>query len=232
MQYLRSFIFALKSRCVRHERGTESERVAVESRGRLCSGRRGNSCSAAGGKKVEELAAQVQFLTDLSRKYCDILRNDLQSLPGNFISQKSAKKEAEGRLNCPGAGRNAVLSPEDELPTTLKRLCLGRLEEDLAFVFGVDTATVSRIFSKWINFLFLRLGDLPIWPPLATVQEHMPTFFKEAYPSTYAIIDATELKCETPSSLPLQSKRYSSYKGPTTKRLGCDFPKWSLCVRE
>ena len=166
----------------------------------------------------QNVGPQLQFLTGLSREYWDILWNDLQPLSGNIISQKSAKKEAEGRLNCPGAGRKAVLSPEDELLMTLMRLRLGRLEEDLAFVFGVDTATVSRIFTKWINFLFLRLGDLPIWPPVATVQEHMPSFFKEAYPSTYAIIDATELKCETPSSLPLQSQLYSSYKSHTTKK--------------
>ena len=38
------------------------------------------------------------------------------------------------------------------------------------------------------------------------------------YPNTFAIIDATELKCEVPSSLSLQSQCYSSYKHHTTKK--------------
>ena len=44
----------------------------------------------------------------------------------------------------------------------------------------------------------------------------MPAAFTEMYPNTFATIDATELKCETPSSLSLQSQLYSSYKSHTT----------------
>ena len=37
-----------------------------------------------------------------------------------------------------------------------------------------------------------------------------------SYPDTFLIIDATELRCERPSSLSLQSQHYSSYKSHTT----------------
>ena len=46
----------------------------------------------------------------------------------------------------------------------------------------------------------------------------MPSAFKETYPDTFAIIDATELRCEVPSSLSLQSQHYSSYKSHTTMK--------------
>ena len=46
----------------------------------------------------------------------------------------------------------------------------------------------------------------------------MPASFKNLYPSTFCVIDATELHCEIPSSLSLQLQHYSSYKGHTTKK--------------
>ena len=161
---------------------------------------------------------QLKFLTGLSREYWDVLWSDLQPSAENILSKRSAEKEAQGRLNCPGQGRPSVLTLEDELLMTLMRLRLGRMEQELAYVFGVDKSTVCRIFVKWINFMYLRLGDICLWPSAASVMASMPSCFREAYPSTFAILDATELKCETPSSLPLQSQLYSSYKSHTTKK--------------
>ena len=66
--------------------------------------------------------------------------------------------------------------------------------------------------------MYLRLGSLPIWPTWEKVAESMPQCFKEAYPSTFCIIDATEMFCETPSSLPLQSQCYSNYKSHCTHK--------------
>lgn len=44
----------------------------------------------------------------------------------------------------------------------------------------------------------------------------MPECFKAVYPSTRVILDCTELKIQTPSSLSLNSEFYSHYKGTTT----------------
>ena len=96
------------------------------------------------------------------------------------------------------------------------RLRLGRLEQELAYMFNVDAGTISRVFNKWINFLYMRLGMIPIRPEWADVEKTMPETFKTSYPDTLLIIDATELRCERPSSLSLQSQHYSSYKSHTT----------------
>ena len=64
--------------------------------------------------------------------------------------------------------------------------------------------------------MYLRLGLLPLWPSSVSVEKSMPVVFKEAYPTTFCIIDATELMCEVPASLCLQSQCYSSYKSHTT----------------
>ena len=51
--------------------------------------------------------------------------------------------------------------------------------------------------------MYLRLVFIPIWPDWEDVEKTMPKSFKAEYPNTFAIIDATELKCEVPSSLSL-----------------------------
>ena len=55
-------------------------------------------------------------------------------------------------------GRPASLSQEDKLFLMLVRLCLNLKEYDLAHRFEVSQSSVSRIFSTWINYCYLRLG--------------------------------------------------------------------------
>ena len=87
----------------------------------------------------------------------------------------------------------------------------------LADLYLVDTGMVSRVLSTMINYMYLlRLGMLPIWPEPSHVAERLPAVFKELYPTTFMIIDATELKCEIASSLPAQPQLYGSYTSHTT----------------
>ena len=79
------------------------------------------------------------------------------------------------------------------------RLRLGLFERDLADRFGVSVSTVSRICITWINFLYLKLKEIPMWPKKELVVSCMPTCFKQIYPTTRVIIDATEIPIETPS---------------------------------
>ena len=44
----------------------------------------------------------------------------------------------------------------------LIRLRLGLMEQDLADRFEISQSTVSRIIITWINFLFLKLKEIPI----------------------------------------------------------------------
>ena len=130
----------------------------------------------------------------------------------------STQMSDDERQRTSGAGPHCTLTEEDQLLIVLIRLRVGSAERDLAIRFGVSESTVCRIFQKWINYLYLRLGSLPIWPSWESVEGSMPNCFKESYPTTFAIIDATELFCEVPASLSLQSQCYSSYKSHTTMK--------------
>lgn len=99
---------------------------------------------------------------------------------------------------------------------TLMRFRLGRLQEELAYSFGISETTVSHTLKMWTSFLYLRLGCLPIWPEWEDVAATMPGAFRKLFPDTFTILDVTELRCDIPSQLSLQSQLYSSYKSHTT----------------
>ena len=104
----------------------------------------------------------------------------------------------------------------DEFFLTLVRLRLGLLEQDITYCFGVSQSTVSRIFTTWINFMYLQFNQISLWPPREFVQANMPKAFKLQCPTTRVIIDATELFVQQPSLPELQQLTFSSYKNHNT----------------
>lgn len=77
-------------------------------------------------------------------------------------------------------------------------------------------STVSRIFSVWVDFIYLQLRTLTLWLSQKAIDEAMPQAFVEEYASTHVLLDATEIRCEVPSSFVTQSGLYSHYKSTHT----------------
>lgn len=113
-------------------------------------------------------------------------------------------------------GRPRSLEPLEEFFLVLVRLRLGLMEQDIADRFGLSCSTVSRIFTTWINFLYLKMKEIPLWPPRDVVTSNMPKCFKSLYPTTRVIIDATEIYIEKPSLPDLQQMTFSNYKNSNT----------------
>ena len=113
-------------------------------------------------------------------------------------------------------GRKRLLSNFNEFFLVLVRLRLGLLEKDLANRFNVSTSTVCRICRTWIRFMYLRFKEIPLWPSKDLVNFYMPKCFKDLYPSTRVIIDATEIFVDTPALPEFQQITFSSYKNHNT----------------
>ena len=86
---------------------------------------------------------------------------------------------------------------------------------DLAERFDIHRTTASRIISTWTHFLYCLLGSKRLWVPPEVVRAHLPPEFA-GFSDTQVILDCTEIFCQTPSSLLLQSEVFSSYKSHTT----------------
>ncbi|XP_070549676.1 uncharacterized protein [Ptychodera flava] len=121
-----------------------------------------------------------------------------------------------------GESVNHITSPRDKLTPlnqfflVMCRLRLGLFEKDMAERFEISVSTVSRICSKWIDLMYYDLKEIDIWPSRELVDLMMPSCFKEKYPTTRVVIDATEIQMEKPSSPDLQSLTYSCYKSRNT----------------
>ncbi|KAK6490659.1 hypothetical protein HHUSO_G5260, partial [Huso huso] len=105
----------------------------------------------------------------------------------------------------------------DEFFLFMMYLALDLKDKDLGHRFNIHRSTVSRIIITWANFLYTALGSISIWMSPEDVKANLPNDFKN-YPDTQVVIDCTELKCQTPSSVLLQSEMYSNYKSHCTTK--------------
>ena len=132
------------------------------------------------------------------------------------LNVSAAVYEGENEELIRKRGRSRSLRPIDEFFAVMCRLRQGFAEEHLAHLFQVSLSTISRIFITWINFMYLKFGQINTWPTRGEVNETMPEDFKQKYSSTRVIIDCTEVRCQMPSSLHLNGELFSNYKHHTT----------------
>ena len=139
---------------------------------------------------------------------------------GANIKYWSSSGQSNGQTNQDSerkrAGQPRTLKPIDEIFLAMCRLRQGFPVAHLAHLFNISQPTASRIIITWINYMFLTLGSMNIWPSRKVVDKTMPEAFKAQYSSTRVIIDCTEVRCEMPSSLHLNGELFSSYKKHTT----------------
>ena len=93
--------------------------------------------------------------------------------------------------------------------------------------FQMSQSTVARIFIAWINLLFVKFKEIPIWLSQETVNEFMLVSFHTPYPKTRCIIDAT---VQMPTNPTAQQLTFSSYKNHNTlKALIAITPTGAIC---
>ena len=133
------------------------------------------------------------------------------------------KKEKKHKLNL-----------EDKFLLFMMRLKLGLTVIDLSFRFNIAESSVSTIITTWLNYLYIRMGQLKTWPHRNILIDNMPPDFKEKYPNNIVIIDCTEIKIEMPSSFVKQSQSYSSYKSTNTLKglVGVDAKGGSVFIAQ
>ena len=126
--------------------------------------------------------------------------------------------------------RTRKLDPKNQLFLTLVKLKLNFQLKYLALRFGLSISQTSRYFTTWICFLYYHLKEINWMPSTDQVWATLPSIFKEKYPTTYAIIDTSEIFIETPSDLRMQSSTWSQYKHHNTfKFLIACTPNGAIC---
>ena len=109
-----------------------------------------------------------------------------------------------------------ALSSFREFIITLMKLRLSLFDQDLAYRFGVHQTTISRIFHRWLNLMYVRLKPLVAWPSRDELRKSMPMDFRSTFPKCAVIIDCFEIFCERPYPLKARAQTYSDYKHHNT----------------
>ena len=104
--------------------------------------------------------------------------------------------------------KHSKLSLVDGLLLTLMRLRLNLKVNDLAYCFDVSNSKIGRVFSNWIEDLFVNLKCLIKWPSQEMVCQNSPSIFKDLYPDTQCIIDCTEIFIECPYGYVARAQMY------------------------
>ncbi|XP_076874122.1 uncharacterized protein LOC143523517 isoform X1 [Brachyhypopomus gauderio] len=139
----------------------------------------------------------------------------------HIIIRVTSARTVEKTDQVPHSASTTVLQAIDEIFLFMYYPSLGLMQKDLAHRFRIHRSTVSRI-NTWANFLYTVLGAVYVWLDVDTVKTHLPDVFQD-YADTQIILDSTELRCQTPNSLLLQSEVFSTYKSH------CTF-KWLLGI--
>ncbi|XP_066936169.1 uncharacterized protein [Clytia hemisphaerica] len=191
----------------------------------------------------ENLKKEIELLQDQKYSYKNISKDEKLFIKATGISVESFKallellnpgekssnikfydtsrrmsneKHSQEDISYLKRGGAPLLDNEEQFFLYLSWLRNGFTLSHLGWLFKLSKTTVSRYIITWSNFCYFTLGSLPIWPTREQVNKTMPESFKRVYPTTRCIIDCTELFCQRPSSLAIQSALYSSYKSHVT----------------
>ena len=121
------------------------------------------------------------------------------------------KRTSTGERTTEKTGPKSKLPFQEQFFLVMVQLRLGLNVEDLADRFYINPSTVSRIFTTWINLMYVKFKELPMWMSRSKVDKWMPPCFNKWYPTTRVIIDGTKFYIKKPSSLARQSATWSSY---------------------
>lgn len=132
----------------------------------------------------------------------------------NLVYWTKAQRMGHEAFPSPSPARKIQLI--DELFIYCCRVAAGLREQVISDIFGVSVATVSRTIITWANYLFFVLGSVPIWMSRQQIGSSMPENYRLFSPNLRVILDCTEIRCESPTSLTLHSEIFSSYKSTTT----------------
>ncbi len=177
--------------------------------------------------KLDDIAGNdklVQLYTGFSSH--DILLAFFEFL-GSAVTKLNyrGEKRKEGKRH-----RQRKLDPLNQFFLILIKLKLKLRSFDLAVRFGISESLVSRYVITWVCFMYQHLKEIEWMPAVEQVASTLPPAFREKYPTTYAIIDGSEMFIETPSDLHMQSSTWSSYKHHNTAKflIACT-PNGAIC---
>ena len=119
------------------------------------------------------------------------------------------------------------LSPDNELFITLVLLKNVFSLYHLSWLFTIPVSTVSRHLTYWVNFLYFKLGSIPIWPSKKEALKIMWTSLKKLTPIQDVILIALNHYCQVIINFVNQNMAKSS---TASGLVACQEDVWNIVV--
>ena len=98
-------------------------------------------------------------------------------------------------------GRKRVLSSAESYLLTLVQYQQNYSIYHLAYLFETSEGDTSNTITSWTDFMYLKLGSIPIWSTQEQIMKIMPKSMKDRFQNVRCIIDCVEFKVAVHSSL-------------------------------
>lgn len=109
-----------------------------------------------------------------------------------------------------------TIDPIQQFFMTLMILRQHKTFEEISMMYLISLKQITNIFITWVRFMALQWRKIDIWIDKPTVKVFMPMSFKDKYPNTRIVIDATECPIKKPRLPKAQQITFSTYKNRNT----------------
>ncbi|XP_075470481.1 uncharacterized protein LOC142502819 [Ascaphus truei] len=140
----------------------------------------------------------------------------LKPTEANMPKWRQCQEEGDSSVNTDSVSEEESMPLIDQFFLFLCKVRQGFFDQDLAVRFNISQSRVVRMTITWANYLYLVLGEVPLWRSRETGSQDVPDCFKASYPRARVIMHCAEIKVQTATSQDLTSQLYTYYHSQTT----------------
>ncbi|KAM5129826.1 uncharacterized protein ACMZJ9_020296 isoform 2-T2 [Mantella aurantiaca] len=145
-----------------------------------------------------------------------VVFSTLTETEGSSEKWKQCQQEGNTSFNKQSVSEYESMPQIDQFFLFLCKVRQGFHDKDLAIRFNVSQNRVTRIVIIWAHYLYLVLGEIPLWRSRETDCQDVPECFKASYPRARVTLHCADIKVQTSITESASSQIYYShaaYKG-------------------
>lgn len=145
-----------------------------------------------------------------------VVFSTLTETEGSAEKWKQCQQEGNASFNKHSVSEYETMPQIDQFFLFLCKVRQGFHDKDLAVRFNISETRVTRIVITWAHYLYLVLGEIPLWRSRETDCQDVPECFKSSYPRARVTLHCAEIKVQTSNTDNTSSQIYyshASYKG-------------------
>ncbi|XP_018426009.1 PREDICTED: uncharacterized protein LOC108798727 [Nanorana parkeri] len=140
----------------------------------------------------------------------------LTETEGSSEKWKQCQQEGNASLKKQSLSEYETMPQIDQFFLFLCKVRQGFHDKDLAIRFNISETRVTRIVITWAHYLYVVLGEIPLWRSRETDCQDVPECFKASYPRARVTLHCAEIKVQASSTDNASSQIYyshASYRG-------------------